>query len=156
MTLSLPTGAARLVAIAIVAWIIQPFTSGVVIGDALSDASDPFRTTVSVTAWVLWLLILMAIAVPRPVTLTIARLGTAGGLLATLWAAWDVDQHHLDTSSGVLAIGVLAAIAAVATINLPGVADRFLDGVSYGEEARFALRAPGQCCSSRSSHRRWS
>ena len=143
MTLSLPTGAARLVAIAIVVWIIQPFTSGTLIGDALSNADDPFRTAVSVAAWALWLVVLVAMAVPRPVTLTIARLGAAGGLAASLWAAWDVDRNHPDTSTAVLAIGVIAAIVAVATINLPGVADRFLDGVSYGEEARFALRAPG-------------
>ncbi|MEO0494087.1 MAG: hypothetical protein AAF081_11785 [Actinomycetota bacterium] len=143
MTLSLPTGPLRLVAIAIVVWIVQPFTAGAVIGDALSDAADPFRTTVSVAAWAAWLVILLAIAVPRPVTLTIARVGTAGALISTIWAAWDVDANHPDTSTAILALGLVAAIAAVATINLPGVADRFLDGVSYGDERRFALRAPG-------------
>ncbi len=143
MTLSLPTGSARLVAIAILVWVVQPFTTGVLIGDALSDASDPFRTTVSVAAWVLWLVILLAMAVPRPVTLTIARLGATGGVLAALWAAWDLDRNHPDGSTATLAIGVAAAIVAFATINLPGVGDRFVDGVSYGEEERFLLRTPG-------------
>ncbi|MEM1336061.1 MAG: hypothetical protein AAGG08_21650, partial [Actinomycetota bacterium] len=107
----------------------------------LSDAGDPFRTTVSIAAWVGWLAILLAIAVARPVTLTITRIGTAGALVGAIWAAWDVERNH--DASGVLVVGLLAAIAAVATINLPGVADRFLDGVSYGDERRFALRAPG-------------
>ena len=143
MTLSLPTGSVRLVAIAILVWVLQPFTTGALIGDALSDASDPFRTTVSVAAWALWLVILLAMAVPRPVTLTIARLGATGGVLAALWAAWDLVRNHPDGSTTTLAIGVAAAIVAFATINLPGVGDRFVDGVSYGEEERFLLRTPG-------------
>ena len=143
VTLSLPTGSNRLVAIAVVVWVIQPFTTGALIGEALSDADDPFRTTVSVAAWALWALILVAMAVPRPVTLTIARIGTTGGLAAAVWAAWDVDRNHPDASTTLLAVGVIAAIVAFATINLPGVGDRFVDGVSYGEEARFLLRAPG-------------
>ncbi len=143
MTLSLPTGSVRLVAIAIAVWIVQPFSAGVVIGEALGDATEPFRTSVSVAAWIAWLVILLAIAVPRPATLTIARVGTAGGLIGTLWAAWDVEANHTDTGATTLTIGLAASIAAVATINLPGVADRFLDGVSYGDERRFALRVPG-------------
>ena len=143
MTLSLPTGSARLVAFAILAWVIQPFTSGVVIGEALSDADDPFQTVVSVGAWASWSLILLAMAVPRPVTLTIARLGATGAVLATLWATWDVDRDHPDVSTAVIAIGLAAAIVAFATINLPGVGDRFVDGVSYGEEVRYLLRTPG-------------
>lgn len=143
MTLSLPTGSARLVAIAAVIWVIQPFTAGALIGEALSDASNPFRTTVSVATWTLWLLILVAMVVPRPITLTIARLGATGGVLAALWAAWDVDANHPDASSAVLAIGVAASIVGFATINLPGVGDRFVDGVSYGDERRFLLRVPG-------------
>ncbi|MEM9520887.1 MAG: hypothetical protein AAGA37_16320 [Actinomycetota bacterium] len=140
MTLSLPTGPARLAAIAIGLWVIQPFTSGVVIGEALDPTADPFRTTVSVAAWALWLLILLTMAVPRPVTLTLARLGATGGLTATVWAAIEAGDQ---ASTATLAIGVLAAIAAFAAINLPGAGDRFVDGISYGDEARFLLRAPG-------------
>ena len=82
MTLSLPTGSARLTLIAATAWIAQPFTSGVLLGEALSNADDPYRTTVSILAWTAWLFILLAIAIPRPVTLTVARLGTTGGVAA--------------------------------------------------------------------------
>lgn len=143
MTLSLPTGSARLIAIALLAWVVQPFTAGALIGDALDDAADPFRTVVSTAAWALWLLILLAMAVPRPVTLTIARLGATGGVLAAVWAASDVGRNQSDVSTSVLAIGVVSAIVAFSTINLPGVGDRFVDGVSYGEEKRFLLRTPG-------------
>ena len=143
MTLSLPTGSARLIAIALLAWVVQPFTAGALIGDALDDAADPFRAVVSTAAWALWLLILLAMAVPRPVTLTIARLGATGGVLAAVWAASDVGRNQSDVSTSVLAIGVVSAIVAFSTINLPGVGDRFVDGVSYGEEKRFLLRTPG-------------
>lgn len=143
MTLSLPTGSARLIAIALLAWVVQPFTAGALIGDALDDAADPFRTVVSTAAWALWLLILLAMAVPRPVTLTIARLGATGGVLAAVWAASDVGRNQSDVSTSVLAVGVVSAIVAFSTINLPGVGDRFVDGVSYGEEKRFLLRTPG-------------
>ena len=104
MTLSLPTGSVRLVTIAIAVWIVQPFSAGVVIGTALSDATEPFRATVSVAAWIAWLVILLAIAVPRPVTLTIARVGTAGGIIGTLWAAWDLDANHTDAGAATLAV----------------------------------------------------
>ena len=153
MTLSLPTGSVRLVTIAIAVWIVQPFSAGVVIGTALSDATEPFRATVSVAAWIAWLVILLAIAVPRPVTLTIARVGTAGGIIGTLWAAWDLDANHTDAGAATLAVGLVASITAVATVNLPGVADRFLDGVSYGDERRLRSGRPGRCSSLRSSHR---
>ena len=122
---------------------VQPFTAGALIGDALDDAADPFRTVVSTAAWALWLLILLAMAVPRPVTLTIARLGATGGVLAAVWAASDVGRNQSDVSTSVLAVGVVSAIVAFSTINLPGVGDRFVDGVSYGEEKRFLLRTPG-------------
>lgn len=143
MTLSLPTGSARLTLIAAAAWITQPFTSGLLLGEALSNADDPYRTTVSILAWTAWLFILLAIAIPRPVTLTVARLGTTGGVAATLWATVDIAADETDVASAIIAVGLVASIAAFATINLPGVGDRFVDGVSYGDEVRFLLRAPG-------------
>ena len=121
-------------------WVVQPFTSGAVIGEALSSTSDPFRSVVSAAAWLLWLVILLALALPQPISLTVARVGAVGGVMATAWAALEVPSS---TSGGLIGIGVLAAAAAFATINMPGVGDRFVDGVSYGDEQRFLLRAPG-------------
>ncbi|MEM9465693.1 MAG: hypothetical protein AAGA90_09990 [Actinomycetota bacterium] len=144
MTLSLPTGPARLVAIAVVVWVLQPFTAGAVIGEALNNAqATRFADVVTVAAWVLWALILVAMVVPRPATLTIVRIGTVGGVAATVWAAVDVERHHDPGMSEMVMIGIVASIVAVVTVHLPGVGDRFVDGVSYGEEVRYLLRPPG-------------
>ena len=142
MTLSLPTGSTRLAVAALVLWAIAPFTVGELIGEALHPASDPFRTTVSIGAWVAWIVVLIAIAVPRPVTLTIARLGTAGGLAAAAWAAIVVAGRD-DPDGLVILVGVAVAVVAVFAMLVPGMGDRFVDGISYGDERRFLLRAPG-------------
>ena len=140
MTLSLPSGSSRLAAIAAAVWVVQPFTSGTVIGEALSVTADPFRSLVSAGAWALWLVVLLALAFPHPVSLTVARIGAVGGVMASVWAAVEAPSS---TGSGLVTIGVLASAAAFVTINLPGLGDRFVDGVSYGDEQRFLLRAPG-------------
>ena len=142
MTLPLPTGPTRLAVGALVLWAIAPFTIGELIGEALHPASDPFRTTVSIGAWGAWAAVLVAIAVPRPVTLTIARLGTAGGLGAAAWAAIVVAGRD-DPDGLVILVGVAVAVVAVFALLVPGMGDRFVDGISYGDERRFLLRAPG-------------
>ena len=142
MTLPLPTGPTRLILPAIVIWVLVPFTTGELIGEALSQADDPFRTTVSVTAWASWVVVLVAIAVARPVTLTLSRLGAVGALAAALWASIEVGGR--DDADGVLILlGIGTAVLAVFALHLPGVGDRFVDGISYGDEKRFLLRAPG-------------
>lgn len=141
MTLPLPTGSTRLIAPALVLWVLAPFTTGELIGDALHDAADPFRTTVSVAAWLGWITVLVAIAVARPVTLTLSRLGTAGGVGAAIWAAVDVVAG--DADSVVVLLGVGVAVLSCLAVHAPGVGDRFVDGISYGDEKRFLLRAPG-------------
>lgn len=142
MTLSLPTGSARLAALALVVWVIAPFTTGELIGEALHRSDDPFRATASVGSWIAWLVILVAIAVPRPITLTIARLGTAGGVGAAVWAALVVSGQD-DADRWVILVGTAAALAAAFVLLVPGMGDRFVDGGSYGDEQRYLLRAPG-------------
>lgn len=126
----------------IAAWVAQPFTTGELVGAAVEGADDPFRTTVSAAAWVSWALVLVAMAVPRPVTLTMSRLGAAGGMTAAMWAAFDV-AGETDPGNAGIAIGLVAAALAVFFLHLPGIGDRFVDGISYGDERRFLLRAPG-------------
>lgn len=142
MTLPLPTGPTRLVVGALALWVIAPFTLGELIGEALHPATDPFRTSVSIGAWAAWSVVLVAIAVPRPVSLTVARLGTAGGLAAAIWAAVVVGGRD-DPEGLVILLGVVIAVLSVFALLVPGMGDRFVDGVSYGDERRFLLRAPG-------------
>ena len=118
-------------------WAAMPFTLGALIGDALESADDPFRTAASIGAWVWWFAVVLALAVARPVTLTIARLGVPAGLIASVWAALESDDTTLTI------VGVAAAGVALVAVFMPGVGDRFVDGVSYGDERRFLLRPPG-------------
>jgi hypothetical protein len=136
-------GSNRLILATLVIWALQPFAAGELIQTALDSANTGFRQTVSVAAWGLWALILLALVVARPVTLTISRVGIAGGLVGTVWAASDVIRRSGDTPAATVTVAVIAMVAAVVSVNLPGIADRFLDGVSYGTEQRFALRPPG-------------
>ena len=61
MTLPLPTGPTRLAVAALVVWAVAPFTLGELIGQALEPADEPFRTTVSIGAWAMWAVVLIAI-----------------------------------------------------------------------------------------------
>ena len=128
----------RLFALApLMVWASMPFTLGALIGDAVNAADDPFRTAASIGAWAWWFGSLIALAVTRPFTLTIVRLAVPAALLAAVWAA-------LESSDGTLTVvGVVTAGVAVISVFMPGIGDRFVDGVSYGNERRFLLRPPG-------------
>ena len=130
------------VSAALVLWVAQPFTTGTLLGAALDPTGTGFRTTVSVAAWIGWGVVLVAIAVPRPVTLTVSRIGVVGGLAAAAQAAVALangEGSHTTTT----VVGLVAAGLGVFSLHLPGIGDRFVDGVSYGDERRYLLRAPG-------------
>jgi len=118
-------------------WIVQPFLSGALLNDALQGASDSFGDSVKLASWLLWLGILVSLMARLPVTLAVARIGVAGSLPVAVWAAIEAPQ----TSAAILGTG--GSLAATAAVLAPGVADCFIDGASYGDERRFALRAPG-------------
>lgn len=128
---------ARLQALAVVVWVAQPFTLGPLLGDAIDPARDGFRGVASWGAWAWWLIVLVALAVPRPVTLTVARIGAPAAVPAALWAVVEVDAATTAT------VGLVSAVVATITVLAPGLGDRFVDGVSYGDERRYVLRAPG-------------
>lgn len=118
-------------------WIAQPFTLGPLLDDALSPATDPFRSSASAGAWAAWFLVLVAMVVARPATLTIARTGAPAALPIAVWAAFEIDDNTT------ILIGIIGAAVAGLLVILPAFGDRFVDGVSYGDERRFLLRAPG-------------
>jgi len=123
--------------LALVVWVVQPFTLGPLLGDALDPARQLFRSAGTWVLWIGWLEVLIALTLPRPITLTISRIGVTAALPAALWAAIETDDTTLAM------IGVVSAIVAAAVVLAPTFADRFIDGASYGEERRFALRPPG-------------
>ena len=123
--------------LALAVWVVQPFTLGPLLGDALDPTREPFRAACTWVLWLGWLEVLVALVLPRPITLTVTRIGATATVPIAVWAAIESD----DTT--VTVVGLLSAIAAAGAVLAPTFADRFIDGASYGEERRFALRPPG-------------
>jgi hypothetical protein len=123
--------------VALTVWVLQPFTLGPLLGEALQPTRDLFRTAGSWALWGWWLVVLVALALPRPLTLTIARVAGLAAVPAAAWASFATDDNT------VVALGLISAVAAAMALLPPALADRFVDGVSYGDERRFVLRPPG-------------
>lgn len=118
-------------------WLLLPVLVGPLVADALHDLDPGPRSTASALLWGLWAIGLTATLVPLPATLTALRLGGPAVAVLATWAATTTDD------AGHLAFGLAGgALVALATFAAP-VADRFVDGASYGDERRFLLRAPG-------------
>lgn len=117
-------------------WAGLPLTVGPAIEAAVAPASTPVRVVVAVGCWVTWAAVLLALLVPRLASLTALRVGAPA--LATV-AAVAAVRDELETAD--LVAVAMAAIVAVATA-WPTVADRLVDGSSYGPERRFPLRVP--------------
>jgi len=126
---SIPVWALRAV------WLVQPVTLGPALADGFHDLDG--HTFLSVSAWVLWGLGLLATLVPRPLTLTTIRIGGPAAAALSVWTATTVDDTALVAVAlgGAFVLGVLS--------HWPAVADTYVDGASYGDEKRFLLRAPG-------------
>ena len=126
---SIPVWALRAV------WLVQPVTLGPALADGFHDLDG--HTFLSVSAWGLWGLGLLATLVPRPVTLTTIRIGGPAAAALSVWTATTVDDTALVAVAlgGAFVLGVLS--------HWPAVADTYVDGASYGDEKRFLLRAPG-------------
>ena len=117
-------------------WAVQPFLLGPLLGDALDPTSETFRRVASIGAWGWWFIVLVALVVHRPVTLSLGRVGAAAALPAALWAAAATEA---DTTA---LVGVVSATVAGMVPLLPVVGERFIDGESYGDERRYPLRPP--------------
>ena len=118
-------------------WVLLPILIGPAVADALHGMDPGPRSATSAALWVCWALCLTATLVPLPVTLTVLRLGGPGVAALAVWSA-TVTDDLVHTGFALLA-GVLVVLTSFAA----PVADRFVDGASYGDERRFLLRAPG-------------
>lgn len=117
-------------------WLLQPLLLGPALSTALDDTGRGTQLVVSTAAWLVWAAALMAMLVPRTVTLTVVRASCPGVLPLATWAAVASGE----TASG--AVAAAGAVAVLVCLAMPGVADGFVDGSSYGSERRVALRVP--------------
>jgi hypothetical protein len=128
---SVTTGIMRVI------WISLPLLCGPSLADSFNDFKLLLRTTVSISLWTFWVLILLSTLIATPISLAIIRIGAPAAAALSLWSA-------LETSGSVSGIIGLAASAIAACVALSApLGDRFSDGASYGDERRFLLRAPG-------------
>jgi hypothetical protein len=116
-------------------WLILPLVAGPALGDSLAGASRPVQLTASLGLWLGWAGVLVATLVPSTVSLTALRVAAPAGVAAALAAAaGGVEGADVLAVTGT----VLAALAAF----WPVTTETFVDGSSYGDERRLALRAP--------------
>jgi hypothetical protein len=119
-----------------VSWALLPLLAGAALGDALDEHSLAVARTGAVLAWGAWVGVLVAVLLPRTVSLTALRIVSPVGLVAVNWAALAGDAGLSDA----LAVGG-AAVAVVAAFS-PLTGEVFVNGSSYGDEVRMPLRVP--------------
>jgi hypothetical protein len=117
-------------------WLALPFTLLESIIDATSSTPDATRLTAQALFWVLWAAAFLISLLPLPSTLTILRILTPLAPAASLCAAVVTVPDAAGWAG--LAVGT---VATVIVMSAP-VGDWFVDGASYGDERRFALRPP--------------
>jgi hypothetical protein len=119
-----------------VTWLLLPLLAGPALGDALDDASRPVQAVASGGLWAGWTAVLVATLVPRAASLTVVRVGAPAALAVAVAAAARGPAGADD------AVALAAGVAVVAAAWWSVTADAFVDGSSYGDERRFALRSP--------------
>lgn len=120
-----------------ITWLPLPLLVGPALGHALDTTSRPVQVTASLMAWAGWAAVLVAVLIPRTVSLTLLRITTPLALAVALWAGVAGDR----TGPGLVAVGWAAVT--VAAVFAPGTGEAFVNGSSYGDERRLPLRVPG-------------
>jgi hypothetical protein len=119
-----------------VAWALLPVTVGPALGDALAEHSLAVARTGGIVAWLVWVGGLLAVAVPRSVSLTALRLAAPTALAIAAWATLRHDRGALDV------VAVAWTLVLVLVALAPTTGDAFVNGSAYGDERRMLLRAP--------------
>ncbi|HEX9766210.1 MAG TPA: hypothetical protein VGA36_05570 [Nitriliruptorales bacterium] len=120
-----------------VSWALLPLTVGPALGAALDDRARAIALTGSGLVWALWAAVLVAVLVPRTVSLTALRIAAPAALGAAGWAA-ITDPREAGSVVGVTWAAITALVAFA-----PSIGDCFVNGSSYGDERRMPLRPPG-------------
>jgi hypothetical protein len=115
-----------------------PLTLGPAVAHGLDGASTPVQVVAATMAWASWGAALIAVLVPRTVSLTTLRIGAPAAFAVAVWVS---ARSGVDAAE-VVALTWTAVVAAV-VLFVPAITDAFVDGSSYGPERRMALRVPG-------------
>jgi hypothetical protein len=119
-----------------VLWLSLPVTAGPSVQDALADTSPGVTWVTAIALWLGWAATLLALLVPRIVSLTAVRVAAPGVAAVAVAATLRDDVAGVD----VLALATAALVLVVAA--WPSVGADLVDGSSYGPERRLPLRTP--------------
>lgn len=117
-------------------WLSLPVTVGPAVQDALDGVSSPVAWVAATSLWLAWAATLLALLVPRIVSLTALRVAAPGVLVVAVASALRDDVAAVD----LVALAVAALVLVVAL--WPSVGADLVDGSSYGPERRLPLRTP--------------
>src|SRR4051794_534605 len=120
-----------------VTWALLAVASLPAYGGALDGRSGAVQLVSAAGLWTGWVVAAVAILVPSPPSLTVARLLTPAAPVAAVAAAMAGAGAVAATVA--IAVGALAAIVA-ASAEIGWV---FVQAAAYGDETRFLLRPPG-------------
>jgi hypothetical protein len=118
-------------------WALLPLAVGPALGGALDERTRAVALTGAALAWGTWAVVLVAVLIPRTVSLTALRIVAPVGLVVANWAAVAGDRSGADV------VAVAWAAATVVAAFSPTTGDAFVNGSSYGDERRLPLRVPG-------------
>ncbi len=119
-----------------ISWVILPLAMGPALGDALDKASRAVAVTGALLAWTTWAVVLVAVLLPRTLSLTVVRIAAPTALVTANWSALVGARGVVD------AIAVAWAALTVVIVFAPSAGDWFVNGSSYGDERRLPLRPP--------------
>lgn len=120
-----------------VLWVVLALVATASATDALDGRSTAVSVAASAAGWAVWGVALVALLVPRTLSLTVVRiLAPAGAAVAIGAVAAGAESTVLD------GLTVLVAALVVVAALAPWTTDAMVDGSSYGPERRLALRTP--------------
>lgn len=119
-----------------VVWATLPLTAGPAVEGALDGPSTAVRVVLATAAFGAWAAGLLALLVPRVLSLTVLRVLAPAALGGSVVAAVAGGGGPVDL------LGVAAAAVALVLCFAPTVVDALVDGSSYGPERRLPLRTP--------------
>jgi hypothetical protein len=119
-----------------VAWVSVATAVGLALGTALQQASSTARIVSSVAWWAAVGMVVVALVVPGPLSLTVARVLVPASIPVAV-IAWMAGAGAARGIGGT----ALAAVATVVVLSAE-CAEALAQGSAYGHERRFPLRTP--------------
>ena len=115
-----------IVAVIAIAWVVLALSSPW--ATLADDVSGPTEVVLTSWGWLLWTLVMIALLVPSPVSLTAVRCCAPVAVVSAFLA--------------VSPLAVFSSIVALVIGFSPLFADVMVQGGAYGEEQRFSLKTP--------------